>query len=122
MTSVNFLHKNTLLLQVFLLFSVLGFNVWSVTLPYENKNLYNWVDNPSAEAQQVEQAGVRLREAIANPEFALHRWIELPTSPAARKKTVQHLSIREAILLALRYNPNIQNAELDRIIQRYQLR
>jgi len=35
---------------------------------------------------------------------------------------VKHLSLREAIMLALRYNPNIQNAELDRIIQRYQLR
>lgn len=123
MTSVNFLHKNTLLLQVFLLLSLLGLNVWSSPpKPSENKNLYSWVDNPSAQAQHVEQAGVRLREAIANPEYVLHRWIELPTSPAARKKTVQHLSIREAILLALRYNPNIQNAELDRIIQRYQLR
>lgn len=122
MTSVNFLQKNRWLLQVFLLLSLLGFNVWSAVKSSEHKNLYSWVDDPSSEAQHVEQAGVRLREAIANPEYVLKHWIELPTSPVSRKKVVQHLSIREAILLALRYNPNIQNVELDRIIQRYQLR
>jgi outer membrane protein TolC len=71
---------------------------------------------------QVKEAEERLQKAIENPEFMLHSWIELPTSPAARSKKVQHMSIREAILLALRYNSNIQNAELDRIVQRYQLR
>lgn len=64
----------------------------------------------------------RLQEAIENPEFLLHHWIELPTSPIARSKRIHPMSLREAILLALRYNPNIQNAELDRIVQRYQLR
>ncbi len=64
----------------------------------------------------------RLQRAMKNPEYLLEHWIELPTSPAARKQQVFHLNLREAILLALRYNPNIQNAELDRIIQRYQLR
>ncbi len=121
MTSVNFLQKNRSLLQVFLLLSLLGFNVWAVKSA-EQKSLYNWVNDPVAEAQHVEEAGVRLREAIANPEYVLRHWIELPTSPTSRRKVIQHLSIREAILLALRYNPNIQNAELDRIIQRYQLR
>ncbi|MBN9230333.1 MAG: TolC family protein [Legionella sp.] len=72
-----------------------------------------------AEAQAAEQ---RLHQAIANPEFVLHSWIELPTSPNANKKKRYQLDLREAILLALRYNPNIKNAELDRIIQRYQLR
>ncbi|MCL9683040.1 TolC family protein [Legionella maioricensis] len=119
---MNFLQKNRLLLQVFLLLSLLGFNAWPAAKSSESKNLYSWVDDPAAEAQQVEEAGVRLREAIANPEYVLKHWIELPTSPASRRKVIQHLSIREAILLALRYNPNIQNAELDRIIQRYQLR
>ncbi len=64
----------------------------------------------------------RLKKAIVNPEFVLHHWIELPTSPKARKKAIHRMSLREAILLALRYNPNIQNVELDRIIQRYELR
>ena len=71
---------------------------------------------------QVQQAEERLQKAIANPELMLNGWIELPTSPAARKKTVHRMGLREAILLALRYNPNIQNAELDRVVQRYQLR
>lgn len=84
--------------------------------------LYNWVPNPHEEALQVEQAGARLRHAMESPEYMLHNWVELPTSPAARGKKLKRLSIREAILLALRYNPNIQNAELDRIVQHYQLR
>lgn len=118
MTLVNFLKKHILLLQVLLLLS-LCFNTWSSSA---NTQLYNWVDDPAAEASRVEQAGERLRSAIANPEVMLNSWIELPTSPASRTKAIQHLGLREAILLALRYNPNIQNVELDRIIQRYQLR
>lgn len=87
-----------------------------------NSSLYKWVAEPQSEAREVDEAGVRLRQAMANPEFMLHHWIELPTSPAARQKKLYKLSLREAILLALRYNPNIQNAELDRIVQHYQLR
>ena len=78
----------------------------------------------SSKEQQkaIESAYTRLEEAIRNPEYMLSHWIDLPTSPDASHLKTQHLSLREAILLALRYNPNIQNAELDRIIQRYQLR
>lgn len=97
-------------------------NVWSTKMPDDNNQLYNWVKEPAIEAQRVEQASARLREAMMNPEYMLDHWIELPTSPVSRKKKIQRLGLREAILLALRYNPNIQNAELDRIIQRYQLR
>lgn len=122
MPAVNFLEKNRFLFQMCLLLSLMGFNAWSANKSSEHKTLYNWVDDPGTEAQQVEEAGARLREAIANPEYVLKHWIELPASPASRHKVTQHLSIREAILLALRYNPNIQNVELDRIIQRYQLR
>lgn len=64
----------------------------------------------------------RLTTAIKNPEYLLEHWIELPTSPKSNRKKPLNLSLREAILLALRYNPNIQNVELDRIVQRYQLR
>lgn len=92
---------------LFLICSLLGFNTWALVVP---------------ENEQVIQAETRLEKAIANPEFMLKSWIELPTSPAARKKAVHRMSLREAILLALRYNPNIKNAELDRIVQRYQLR
>jgi outer membrane protein TolC len=64
----------------------------------------------------------RLAAALKNPEYVLEHWIDLPTSQAPHSQKSKHLSLREAILLALRYNSNIQNTELDRIIQRYQLR
>jgi len=64
----------------------------------------------------------RLSAALHNPEYALDHWIELPTAPKSNTQKPRRLSLREAIFLALRYNPNIQNAELDRVIQRYQLR
>lgn len=119
MTSVNWVKSTLLFGQIFLLL-VLGSSLtWSAD---NDSNLYHWVDDPTAESTRVEQAGMRLRAAIANPELILDTWIELPTSPASRTKSIKKLSLREAILLALRYNPNIQNAELDRIIQRYQLR
>ena len=84
--------------------------------------LYRWVDHPAEEMQRVDSAQGRLTHAIKNPEYMLDHWIALPTSPSSIKKETLHLSIKDAILLALRYNPNIQNAELDRIIQVYQLR
>jgi len=118
---MGLLRKNSLFVVLFC--SLLGFNVWSTNTPAtDSKNLYNWVDDPNAEELHVNQAAARLRKAMANPETMLDGWIELPASPAARNKKVHHMKLREAILLALRYNPNIQNAELDRIIQRYQLR
>jgi outer membrane protein TolC len=93
-----------------------------VSSPKENSALYRWIANPLEEALHVAEANLRLQKAVANPEYMLKNWVELPTSPSVKNKKVQQLSLREAILLALRYNPNIQNAELDRIIQRYQLR
>lgn len=83
---------------------------------------YNELPNPIAETEQAQSAQQRLKQAIKNPEYMLDHWIDLPTSPSSHGRTVLRLSIKEAILLALRYNSNIQNAELDRIIQRYQLR
>lgn len=77
---------------------------------------------PLTEAGQAEQARTRLQQAIDDPEYMLHHWILLPTAPESKPGKALRLSLREAILLALRYNPNIQNAELDRIVQRYQLR
>ena len=85
-------------------------------------SLYRWVDKPSDEMERVTQADERLSKAIKNPEYMLNHWVDLPTSPTSHLRKKLYLSIREAILLALRYNPNIQNAELDRIVQRYQLR
>ncbi len=84
--------------------------------------LYRWVGEPKAEQAHVAASEQRLGKAIHNPEYILKEWINLPTAPAAHNKKVLHLGLKEAILLALRYNPNIQNAELDRVLQRYQLR
>lgn len=77
---------------------------------------------PQGSTDSIQAAENRLNLAIQNPEFMLTHWIELPTSPIASHKKAHYLTLREAILLALRYNPNIRNAELDRIVQRYQLR
>ena len=100
---------------------------WAVANTLPNKSapenlLYRWVNSPSAEMQRVDAADERLDDAIKNPEYMLNHWVNLPTSPTSQAKETLHLRLREAILLALRYNPNIQNAELDRIVQRYQLR
>ncbi|HAU1182232.1 TPA: TolC family protein [Legionella pneumophila] len=120
---MKFLSKSTALLPVIILSGLISFHASSAkTSSNADNSLYSWTENPSDEAQRVEQAEERLKAAIANPEYMLKNWIELPTSPESKKKTRHQLTIREAILLALRYNPNIQNAELDRIIQRYQLR
>jgi outer membrane protein TolC len=84
--------------------------------------LYRWLPSPHTELDRVKEAHMRLKKAINNPEYLLDHWINLPTSPDGHHAKTLRLTLREAILLALRYNPNIQNAELDRIIQRYQLR
>lgn len=84
--------------------------------------LYRWTEDPKEEAAKIESANDRLSIAMANPEYLLDHWIDIPTAPKANQSKSKRLTLREAILLALRYNPNIQNAELDRIIQRYQLR
>ena len=106
----------------FLVIVSLNAAVSVVSKASEASTLYRWLENPVEEALHVAGARVRLNQAIANPVYMLHHWVELPASPMVKNKKVQHLSLREAILLALRYNPNIQNAELDRITQRYQLR
>lgn len=74
------------------------------------------------EMQRVNAAQARLQQAIKNPEYMLDHWIELPVANPTKRHKILKLGLRDAVLLALRYNPNIQNAELDRIIQRYQLR
>ncbi|MCC5791475.1 MAG: TolC family protein [Legionellaceae bacterium] len=81
-----------------------------------------WSGSAVASHKPLAHAEDRLAEAIRNPEFMLQHWIDLPVADTETGQSAQKLSLRDAILLALRYNPNIQSAELDRIIQRYQLR
>lgn len=109
-------------LAMALFFSCLHADVQKTSETSAESSLYRWMDRPREEALRVIESRARLGQAIANPEYMLDHWVELPSSPSFKNKKIQHLSLREAILLALRYNPNIQNAELDRIIQRYQLR
>lgn len=90
--------------------------------PASSSTLYRWVDHPADEMQRIDTAHQNLASAIKNPEYMLDHWVDLPTSPVSNGRKTLHLTIKDAILLALRYNPNIQNAELDRIIQIYQLR
>lgn len=87
-----------------------------------SESLFDWSTQPKHAREETIDANKRLENAIKNPEYLLTHWVELPTAPKPRTIKAQRLTLREAILLSLRYNPNIQNAELDRIIQRYQLR
>lgn len=95
--------------------------LWA-SAPGSSSTLYRWTADPVSEMQRVDAADERLQKAIKQPEYMLHHWVNLPTSATSHSAKVLHLRLREAILLALRYNPNIKNAELDRIVQRYQLR
>ena len=95
---------------------------WMGLSPALAAPLYRWTGDPAAERQRVSAAGERLQQALKNPEYLLDHWVRLPAAPDAKSGKALKLSLREAILLALRYNPNVQNAELDRVIQRYQLR
>ena len=114
--------RSSVILAMALFFSCLHAEVQKTSETSAESSLYRWMDRPREEALRVIESRARLGQAITNPEYMLDHWVELPSSPSVKNKKIQHLSLREAILLALRYNPNIQNVELDRIIQRYQLR
>jgi outer membrane protein TolC len=86
------------------------------------ESLYEGFSDANKLADEYQKAELRLREAIKQPEYMLKNWVNLPIAPDDKSHQRLNLSMQEAILLALRYNPDIQNAELDRIIQRYQLR
>lgn len=88
----------------------------------QDKPIYQFSQQPTMEAIRVTQAYERLQRAILNPEYMLDNWIGLPIAPDDVKAKPFKLTMREAILLALRYNPDIQSEELNRITQRYQLR
>lgn len=49
-------------------------------------SLYRWVDKPGEEAIRLSEAEQRLAMAIANPEYMLHHWVELPFAPDAKHK------------------------------------
>lgn len=48
--------------------------------------------------------------------------VALEQKPQGKKEQVKQLSLREAVLLSMRFNPNVRNAEIDRIIKKFDLR
>lgn len=107
--------SNKLLLRVIIV-TLIWFSPSLMAAHNEEGSLFHRLQNDAPPANE------RLQRAIDQPEYMLKHWVDLPAAPEFKNKKAQQLSLREAILLALRYNPNIQNAELDRIVQRYQLR
>lgn len=83
---------------------------------------YDFALAPAVEASSVEQSQDDLNFAIADPEYLLKHDVHLPISPTINNEKPFFLSLRDAIYLSLRYNTQLQSAELDRIVQRYSLR
>ena len=63
-----------------------------------------------------------LTHAYEQPERVLRDGITMRISPDATSSKKIPLSLQDAILLLLRYNPSVQNREIDRVVQRYDLR
>jgi hypothetical protein len=82
---------------------------------------YRFAQNPKAAKTAVVQGVKELRAAVKNPEYQYSHSVNMPLSPSSVVKSVLNLSLKDVIFLSLRYNPNIQNTELSRIIERYQL-
>lgn len=63
---------------------------------------------------------VTVSDAIKKPELLIKKDVSIPVF----EKRPKHysLSLHDAIILSLRYNPLIQQSELDRIVERYDLR
>lgn len=107
---------------VFWFFLGLGLSALGKSSEPDKDALYRWALNPELQQSEVQHARMQLERAMASPETILRGNLVMPKAPRANHNKVFHLSLRESILLALRYNPNIQNSEIDRILQRYQLR
>lgn len=122
---INKFSQNALAKKLFLgvtIFFCSCINVYAQQEDVNINNLYKWAYQPGLEIDRFKSAEERLHIALNNPEYMLKCWVELPHAPKGKKGKTFRLSLKEAILLALRYNPNVQNAELNRIVERYQLR
>lgn len=84
--------------------------------------LYRMMPHPAVSEAEVSTARQELKQAIDNPEYLMYHSLHLPTSPNLEQKKTIRLTLREAILLSLRYSADLQSTELDRILARYQLR
>jgi outer membrane protein len=79
-------------------------------------------------SQQLKQTNIRkvATHGLRAGLLVLSLCMALVSSVTAHPKPSPHrakfLSLREAILLGMRYNPNIKNNEIDRVIQKFDLR
>lgn len=89
----------------------------------EDLSLFRWADKPMNAEQRIEEGQNNMDRAYIDPEFVLYNDLQVPVAPTVLgKRRKLKLTLKEAILLSLRYNPNVINSEIDRIIQRYDLR
>lgn len=85
----------------------------------ESLGYYQFAKSPNLAKAEVEKGFSALQKGITHPLYAYKNTIDMPLSPEAVNDKTIHLSLKEAIYLALRYNPNIQNSVLNRISQRF---
>ncbi len=90
--------------------------------PGKNLRLFKFMPTPAVEEAIVSHAYQELTKAKKNPEYMLTHELYMPVSPDVPHSKSVALSMRDAILLSLRYSSDIQSTELDRITARYQLR
>ena len=86
------------------------------------QRLFKMMPYPAVEETNVSSAYQKLAMAKNDPEYLLSNELNMPTSPEFVQKTMYDLSLRDAILLSLRYSSDLQTTELDRVTARYQLR
>lgn len=97
-----------------------GISAWK-SHQQKHENL-QWLKNPQAEKQRLRQSRRELYRAYEQPEVVLREPVHMPVAPDKQTQRTIDMSLRDAILLLLRYNPSVQNQELDRITARYGLR
>lgn len=88
----------------------------------KQQQLYRMMPYPAIEKVEVDKAFYKLQRAKKDPEYLLSHQLDMPKSPDIVQKAPFKLSMREAILLSLRYSADLLGSELDRILSRYQLR
>ena len=108
---------------IFLFFVATSVSTAETLPPGDDPSLFRWADSPVKTLNKLEKGEDDMDRAFANPELMLHRELNAPIAPTVlEKKRKLKLGLREAVMLALRYNPNVVNQEIDRIVQRYNLR
>lgn len=75
---------------------------------------------PGATSMGTSSYTVANHSQYLEPQQAWQSQTFLP-SPIATPKTLKHLSLKEAILLALRNNPDVESAELQRVVDKFAL-